>query len=93
MYNLVLTVTMRILLLILIFSRAFSSFASAKSYDSQCRGVIGVDDDGVEIFTADVVLVGSGPAGTGFLHRLVRVRPDLSVLWLEKGRDFKAMNW
>lgn len=62
--------------------------------DPQCRGVTGNDDDGkFETFTADVVLVGSGPAGAGFLHRLVRLRPDLSVLWIEKGLDFKAINW
>ena len=41
----------------------------------------------------DVILVGSGPGGAGFLHRFVRLRPDLSVIWIEKGRDFKALNW
>ena len=74
------------------------SFASAEKrnlVDPQCRGVTGDDVDGgkFETFTADVVLVGSGPAGAGFLHRLVRLRPDLSVIWIEKGLDFKAINW
>ena len=74
------------------------SVASAEKRNNlinpQCRGVTGNDDDGkFETFTADVVLVGSGPAGAGFLHRLVRLRPDLSVVWIEKGLDFKAINW
>ena len=38
-------------------------------------------------------MVGSGPGGDGFLHRLVRLRPDLSVIWIEKGQDFVARNW
>eukprot|EP00566_Odontella_aurita_P006061 CAMPEP_0113559698 /NCGR_PEP_ID=MMETSP0015_2-20120614/19036_1 /TAXON_ID=2838 /ORGANISM="Odontella" /LENGTH=572 /DNA_ID=CAMNT_0000461353 /DNA_START=50 /DNA_END=1765 /DNA_ORIENTATION=- /assembly_acc=CAM_ASM_000160 len=67
--------------------------AEKQNYESQCQGVTGDDDDGIETFTADVVLVGSGPAGAGFLHRLVRLRPDLSVIWIEKGLDFKAINW
>lgn len=80
--------------LVILLSLAFSCVStSAKNYDSQCRGVTGVEDNGVETFSADVVLVGSGPAGAGFLHRLVRIRPDLSVIWIEKGRNFMAYNW
>lgn len=45
------------------------------------------------IGTADIIVVGSGPGGTGFLHRLVNLRPDMTVIWIEKGRDFLARNW
>jgi hypothetical protein len=89
------TMMKRILLWLLLLLSLALAYASAKEqeYDPQCRGVTSVDDDGVEVFTADVVLVGSGPAGAGFLHRLVRLRPDISVIWVEKGMDFKAINW
>ena len=68
------------------------SKATSSSYsdDSQCRGVS--EHDKV-IGTADVILVGSGPGGAGFLHRLLRLKPDLSVIWIEKGQDFKIYNW
>jgi len=53
--------------------------------------------------TADVIVIGSGPGGTGFLHRLT-THPALlnnsnnatrrpSVLWFEKGGDFLAEAW
>lgn len=80
--------------LALVLALSVASAEKRNNLDPQCRGVTGNDDDGkFETFTADVVLVGSGPAGAGFLHRLVRLRPDLSVIWIEKGLDFKAINW
>jgi len=75
---------------LVLFLALFASAANGN--DPQCRGITG-DDGSHVIGTADVVLIGSGPAGAGFLHRLVRIRPDLSVIWIEKGQDFKARNW
>ena len=72
---------------ILLFS---SSPVAAAAIDAQCRHISSNDEP---VATADIVLVGSGPGGAGFLHRLVRKRPDLSVIWIEKGQDFKALNW
>lgn len=63
---------------------------SREKKDPQCRHISANSE---AVLTADIVLVGSGPGGSGFLHRLVRKRPDLSVIWIEKGRDFKALNW
>lgn len=45
------------------------------------------------IDTADIIVVGSGPGGASFLHRRVHQRPDLSVLWIEKGLYLMARNW
>ena len=44
---------------------------------------------------ADVVVIGSGPGGTGFLYRLLQRSPNrnTTVLWIEKGGDFLANNW
>ena len=45
------------------------------------------------IADADIIVIGSGPGGTGFLYRFIQKRPNMSVLWIEKGRDFLARNW
>jgi len=45
------------------------------------------------IATADIIVIGSGPGGTGFLYRFIRQKPNMTVLWIEKGRDFLATNW
>lgn len=76
---------------LVLFLALFAAVANGNN-DPQCRGITG-DNGSHVIGTADVVLIGSGPAGAGFLHRLVRIRPDLSVIWIEKGQDFKALNW
>lgn len=78
----------------------FGWFASAKntisakeegvSPDPQCRSITAEDEP---IASADVIVVGSGPGGAGFLYRFVRRRPDLSVIWIEKGPDVIARNW
>lgn len=49
--------------------------------------------DAPVIGTADIIVIGSGPGGAGFLHRLTRLQPDKTVIWIEKGRDFLARNW
>ena len=42
---------------------------------------------------ADIIVIGSGPGGVGFLYRFVRNQPNMTVLWIEKGKDFLARNW
>lgn len=45
---------------------------------------------------ADVLVVGSGVGGTGFLRRFTSpsVQPNSTVLWFEKGHEsFVAKNW
>lgn len=41
----------------------------------------------------DVIVVGSGPGGTGFILRLLDLQPQLKILWLEKGPDKVVSNW
>jgi len=74
----------------ILLSSSHTAEAASEPPDEVCRSITSNDEP---IATADVVLVGSGPGGAGFLHRFVRQRPDLSVIWIEKGRDFKALNW
>lgn len=81
---------MRFFLLFLAFCASVSKAKSSYIDDPLCRGL--TEHDKV-IGTADVILVGSGPGGAGFLHRLLRLKPNLSVIWIEKGQDFKAYNW
>lgn len=75
---------------LLLLSSSHSAEAASEHPDEVCRSITSKDEP---IATADVVLVGSGPGGAGFLYRFVRQRPDLSVIWIEKGLDFKALNW
>lgn len=45
---------------------------------------------------ADVLVVGSGVGGTGFLRRFTSpsVQPNTTVIWFEKGHEsFVAKNW
>ncbi len=45
---------------------------------------------------ADVLVVGSGVGGTGFLRRFISpsVQPSTTILWFEKGNEsFVAKNW
>jgi len=69
------------------------TYAEAKKIESAniCR------EDSLDtkepIATADIIVIGSGPGGTGFLYRFIREKPDSKVLWIEKGRDFLATNW
>ena len=42
----------------------------------------------------DVIVVGSGPGGTGVLLRLLQLAgSSLRIAWLEKGRDITIRNW
>jgi GMC oxidoreductase len=43
--------------------------------------------------TADVIVIGSGPGGSGFLHKLLQETSTMTVLWLEKGPDRKVTNY
>lgn len=45
------------------------------------------------IAVADIIVIGSGVGGAGFLYRFIQIRPNMTVLWIEKGRDFLARNW
>ena len=76
---------------LLLLSDRFWSIDAKKMSSTICREESLDAQD--PIATADIIVIGSGPGGTGFLHRFSREMPDMTVLWIEKGLDFLATNW